>query len=762
MTQSPIANDALDSLLSPNISERQFAGPRDIEDIEHSSNSTSESQKSTPILVSPPIRPTGRHSQLDPEVGSINPARNPSPTYLKASDGELQETILASFAPRITLIASEDTDEIAKEKGFAQGFYGLLRPFGEQVSGKVVVRDSAGASKAWENFSIRFIRHGQDVQPAQPVMSPIDQDQSKQRNDNQGEEDHSPRYSSSSSLPYEQQNPIDIILETSLQSKRFRSESTEIDHNTERKESHIPGKPSPAYVLYLRKLLSGALQTPYETFSHPVACIIAVSSRSQRPLEKIRQLYSASGRGNAKIPPWVGVDYLRYYVLVHDEDRDDVTKSTALFDLMKRHFGLHCCLLRIRSVQCVETDEDSSRIPECVWTSTAEEKEDIEEFDRYHDWDEGNFVFDSDATAIRSFIREMVTQSMVPYMEGRIVTWNDQIASKRRGIGGRFMSLSKKWTGFGSSRGSSTTTASGSNPYSSNFDVARGFYLPESPEAMMRQLADYAFMLRDFKLAFSTYESLRTDFSNDKAWVYHASASELAGVSYLLLPQVLSNRTRFEIVDQKIDAALYSYLARCSLSTGAIRALILTMELLTGKGPAAADEAAKWAIRLLDLAILTPLQQALITERIADIHRLQSGSGSLGLGSRRRQSVLWNTLSTSLWSKLVMPAQAMIRLREARTMMEGPGAAASDLPFPKMYLFFAHLGQKELGIRHETPFETGQNPVSDHYDDSDYEINERLDQPFTSIASQSEVVPAPVDAGGFSTVDANQLGVEQA
>lgn len=324
------------------------------------------------------------------------------------------------------------------------------------------------------------------------------------------------------------------------------------------------------------------------------------------------------------------------------------------------------------------------------------------------------------------------------------------------------MSLSKKWTSFGSSRGSNSATAPGLNSSVSNYDAARGYYLPESPEAMMRQLADYAFMLRDFKLAFSTYESLRTDFSNDKAWLYHASASELAGVSYLLIPQILSNRSRSQIVDQKIDAALYSYLARCSMPTGALRALILTIELLTGRGPAAADDAVKWAIRLLDLSILTLLQQALITERIADIHRLQSGLGSLGLGSRRRQSVLWNTLATTLWAKLIRPAQASIRLREARTMMERHSSTPNDLPFPTMGSLFLQLGQGEPGTRNEIPFQPGQAPIGDHYDNSIYDTNKRLDQLITSAEPQLEPEPSPVDAGGFSTVDADHVGFEKA
>lgn len=342
----------------------------------------------------------------------------------------------------------------------------------------------------------------------------------------------------------------------------------------------------------------------------------------------------------------------------------------------------------------------------------------------------------------------MVTQSLVPYMEARIVTWNDQVASKRRGIGGRFMSLSKKWTNFGSSRGSNSSTTTGSNLSSSNYDPARGYYVPEAPEAIMRQLADYAFMLRDFKMAFNTYDSLRTDFSNDKAWLYHASASELAGVSYLLIPQTFSNRSRSEMVDQKLDAALYSYLTRCSMPSGAVRALILTVELLIGRGPAAADDATKWATRLLDLGILTPLQQALITERVSDVHTMQSGLGLLGLGSRRRQALLWNTLASALWVNLGRPVQASLRLQEARTIMEGLSHAPDEIPFPTMAPLFSFIAKEAIWTESETALQLSSATIGDHDDNTVYETNERLGQ---------DVLPAepgPADADGFSTINA--------
>ena len=134
---------------------------------------------------------------------------------------------------------------------------------------------------------------------------------------------------------------------------------------------------SPFYSLYLRRLLSAFPMSPHETFSHPVACVIAISSRNSSPIEELRRLYQSTNIGDDRLPQWVNNEYLRYYVLVHDEDNDDINKSISLYEQMKRHFGLHCHLLRLRSIQCVESDGDSIRLARSLWVSAGEEMTEI-------------------------------------------------------------------------------------------------------------------------------------------------------------------------------------------------------------------------------------------------------------------------------------------------------------------------------------------------------------------------------------------------
>lgn len=550
-----------------------------------------------------------------------------------------------------------------KDKGFDEGLWELLRPFGERVQGKVTVRDSIGSGKAFEDFAVRFVQlgDGQEVPGSpglrrsgegktstltgKPITEPIAAQKARTGGDIGSIEALVDRH-----LTHAEEYP-NLDGEDYLSFKDSRPQKNDT--------------PSPFYTLYLRRLLSGIPLAPHETFSHPVACVIAISSRNTSPIETLRRLYDDSSIGGKRLPAWVSNEYLRYYVLVHDEERDDITKSIALFDQMKRHFGLHCHLLRLRSSQCVATDDDSIELPRCEWLSASEEMAEIRARELEEDVENARpCIFESDTTAIRTFIREMVTQSIIPSMERCVATWNDQVASRRRGLSGRLTNMTKKWSVFGNSSRTSSNGSNGSGS-SGNYDPTQGFYRPDAPEAIMRKLADYAFMLRDWKLAQSTYELLRSDFNNDNAWKYHAGANEMAAISTLMNAQSMSSRIRSETIDKWLEAAQYSYITRCGASYGALRSLALVMELLRLRGGSATEDAANWGLRLLDTKVVGVVGDALIRERIAVCYASKKGSGSKTWGSRTRKSAWWSVRAADAWLTLGKPQQSKQCLDQA-------------------------------------------------------------------------------------------------
>lgn len=302
-------------------------------------------------LPLPPSRntsPNGKISSSTPQLARSS-VGSPLGSFQDGPD-DVRTIIFRSFSPSIGVYASEDTDELAKQKGFKGGFRELIRPFGEKVPGKVVIRDSVGSSRAWEDYGVLFVELAGS------------------------------NWQTSASNP-RQESPL-AQIEEALQR---RLDADELSNQW----SCIPDGPagnstlsSPLYTLFLRRLLSASPPTPHETFRHPVACVIAISSRNTAPLESLRQLYAHTSQGNRRPPAWVNPEFLRYYVLVHDEDRDDISESTKLYDQMKRHFGLHCHLLRLRSNQCVITDDDSIEAPPCEWLSPFEDLRKISEMSK--------------------------------------------------------------------------------------------------------------------------------------------------------------------------------------------------------------------------------------------------------------------------------------------------------------------------------------------------------------------------------------------
>lgn len=575
--------------------------------------------------------------------------------------GDPLNLVLKSFVPHVAVYGSGDVDELVRDKGFGGGLWELLRPFGECVQGRVSVRDSVGGSRSWDDFSVRFVRFGEGVQEPEPLgagpglRSPPPPPGTAAAT--AATANGAPRKSSRISQ-------VEAVVDRHLSYAEDAFMGQRAQPTTPVRQALDVEATSPYYSLYLRRLLSGIPLAAHDTFAHPVASVIAISSRNPAPIETLRRLYAETSQGEKRLPVWVDPEYLRYYVLVHDEERSDITKSMALFEQMKRHLGLHCHMLRLRSSQSAETDDDSIPLPRSEWMTPAEELDIIEKTDEHGDFeDPTRYIFESDATAIRTFIREMVTSSIVPTMERNVSVWNDQVASRRRGLSGRFMSLSKRWAFGGGSRTSSSSGGNGS----SNFE-SLGFYRPDTPEAIMRKLADYAFMLRDWKLAMSTYDLLRGDFQNDKAWQYHAAASEMAALALLIMPQNMSSKTRLETISGMLEQALYSYTIRCGSQFGALRCLVLALELLRLRGGSGIDEAVKLGIRLLDERLVGVVGEALLKERMAVCYATKTGMGSHAWGSRRRKSALWSVLGAEAWIAQAKFIQAQRCLNEARKM----------------------------------------------------------------------------------------------
>ena len=583
-----------------------------------------------------------------------------------------------------------------------------MRPFGEHVAGKIVVRDSVGASRAWEDFGVKFRDLGEIVESAHAVREK----------------------KVSSSFGTLEEN-----LEQQIRHEGVDGSASSFP-NTLTKRDAAPA--SPLYELFLKRLISGSPMTAHETFQHPVTCVIAISSQNPSPIESLRQLYGQTSQGSRVLPSWASSEYLRYYVLVHDEDHDDLAKSSALFDQMKRHFGLHCHLLRIRGTAASRSDTDAVPLAHIEWLSPTEDLQHLRGSDNLIEVErKESYIFESDSTAIKTFVRELVAQSIVPHMENRIALWNDQVASKRKGISGRFMSISKRWAGFGSSRTSSPSGSMGGS--GGNYDSLQGHYTSETPEAVLRKMADYSFMLRDFKLAASTYDLLRSDYNNDKAWKYLAGANEMCVISNLLNPLATASRLKVENLDQMLETSAYSYLTRCADPHSGLRCLALAVELLRVRSRSMAQLSSKWAIRIIEAGLLGAVGHVLVSERVAACFMSHTALSNAGWGTRQRKAAFWYVMAADAWSQLGNMTFATSSLEQADWLYRNASRSENILPYPEMQQFLEQLqlGVKSKATMHENPQTAGGDNDEEALEPE--ETSEKLD---TRRHRRSLIAPA--------------------
>lgn len=207
-----------------------------------------------------------------------------------------QAIIAQAFGPTVAVVASRECEDMLRLKGFS-GLLDLLRPFGDCVYGKVNVRDSQAMTLSIEDFSIKFIDfHHYATQNITNGRA--------ERIEHQGP--YAPKPVIPNYIPGGDLSAVERLLEHQL-------ESTQLDD--------VKGG---EYSFFLRRILSAIPVSAHETFSHPVACVLAVSSHHPEPIDALLGLYNTTN--NALLPRYIDSGFLRYYVLVHDEDKDDIEK----------------------------------------------------------------------------------------------------------------------------------------------------------------------------------------------------------------------------------------------------------------------------------------------------------------------------------------------------------------------------------------------------------------------------------------------------
>uniref|UniRef100_A0A0W0FGI2 Uncharacterized protein n=1 Tax=Moniliophthora roreri TaxID=221103 RepID=A0A0W0FGI2_MONRR len=266
--------------------------------------------------------------------------------------------------------------------------------------------------------------------------------------------------------------------------------------------------------------------TRNETWNHPAAVILAVSTNSPNPLQAITALHSRS----IDLPSWVDPLHLRFTLIIHSKNSSlSDEEAGALYNAVKKQYGLHTYLLPLElpnpppnPVPVPATlprlppptmDSPEIRPPPTPLVSPANSQVNTP-LNTLR-------MNEKDIQQTARFTREFLVMSLIPWMERCVVEWNENFSSTRR-LPSRLFSSTRRLFGSPSPSPSPSPTP-GHHPNSSSVSstpvrsVTINGAIPAAtnaqgpPPPQQRRLAEFATILHDLKLAVSVWESLRKE-----------------------------------------------------------------------------------------------------------------------------------------------------------------------------------------------------------------------------------------------------------
>ncbi|RCK63509.1 Trafficking protein particle complex III-specific subunit 85 [Candida viswanathii] len=347
------------------------------------------------------------------------------------------------------------------------------------------------------------------------------------------------------------------------------------------------------YLTFFDKMITSNQITPFETFNHPVSQIFIIDYETDS-IEELRKMIV--NFRNFNFPKYFQIDDLMVHIfIIYDLGKFSSSEIISFSNDIKNKLNLNSTIFPM-NYNSEETEEDKNIIS-LIENCTIEE--DLQRI-TLNDSNDGFQINKNIDVIIRTKLCEYINKHLIPHMQAKIRLWDDQMLQPKRSIAGRFFLVSRKL--FNSGNNSDTNLLNSNNPIknggnnpNSSFNYLENYYYKSASEQVLRKLADWSIMLKDFKYAYSTYELIRKDYSNDRAWVYVASTQEMCIVS-LLLAQTQQNlnptikspvpdkntlrKIRHDIIDPYMDNLSYTFKSRLNLKTFSFRTMIIVVELL--------------------------------------------------------------------------------------------------------------------------------------------------------------------------------------
>ncbi|KAI3632015.1 hypothetical protein MIR68_009851 [Amoeboaphelidium protococcarum] len=222
----------------------------------------------------------------------------------------------------------------------------------------------------------------------------------------------------------------------------------------------------------------------FSTLSHPLAVVNVAVLESGNVVDQLTALQQKQQQQQTRsLPEYMHQDLLQYNLIVSVQNMQTQTANhDQALAQVKSKFGLHCYLLQTQQ---------------------------------------------QDDQLLIQFIREFMCQSLIPFMDRSMQLWNENYANPRRGLSGRLFSVGRRYFTTSAAKQSSLQQISVAG-------TVKSVYLPQSTEITLQRLADYSFMLKDYKFAYVIYDIVKKDFQSDRAVKYYANAQHMIALCIIL------------------------------------------------------------------------------------------------------------------------------------------------------------------------------------------------------------------------------------
>jgi hypothetical protein len=340
------------------------------------------------------------------------------------------------------------------------------------------------------------------------------------------------------------------------------------------------------YLKLFNKIIISNKLVPFETFNHPILQIFVIDYESCS-LQDLRTLIV--NFRNSSFPKYFQInDLLVHVFVVYHESQTSLNDITQFQNRIKSSLNIYSTVIPIVDSEPLrEGCDDVTKFIKVNLSENSTIQEDLQRLTLQQQSKRATGathlnIPKSIDKVLRNKLYEFISKHLIPHMQTKIRAWDDQVLQPRKSITNRFFLASKKIF--------NTSNTSSDNP-TGNFNYQESFYYKSTTEQTIRKLADWSLILKDFKYAYSTYDLIKKDYINDKAWAYVASTQEMCMVSLLLAqtqqvtPQNIPDKNmlrkiRHDIIEPYMDNLSYTFVSRLNLKTYNLRTLIIVVELL--------------------------------------------------------------------------------------------------------------------------------------------------------------------------------------